>query len=46
VVVELADEEPDVEGLKELLDRSLGLMGEVDELDVLRRDALARFGVS
>jgi hypothetical protein len=46
VLVELTDEEPDVEGLKELLDRSLGLMGEVDELDVLRRDALARFGVS
>jgi hypothetical protein len=46
VVVEESDEEPDVEGLKELLDRSLGLMGEVDELDVLRRDALARFGVS
>jgi hypothetical protein len=46
VVVEETGEEPDVEGLKELLDRSLGLMGEVDELDVLRRDALARFGVS
>jgi hypothetical protein len=45
VVVGLADEEPDVEGLKELLDRSLGLMGQVDELAVLRRDALVRFGV-
>jgi hypothetical protein len=47
VVVGLADgeREPDVEGLKELLDRALGLMGEVDELTVLRRDALVRFGV-
>jgi hypothetical protein len=45
VVVELLDEEPDVEGLKELLDRALGLGGEVEELEVLRRNALVRFGV-
>jgi hypothetical protein len=43
VVVELADEEPDVEGLKELLDRALGLMGEEDSLDELRRRAVAAF---
>lgn len=44
VVVEESDEEPDAEGLRELLDRSLELMGEVDSLDELRRQALERYG--
>lgn len=46
VVDEPEDPELDAEGLRELLDRALGAMGEVESLDELRRLALERFGLS
>ena len=44
VVMRELDDPPDPDGLAELLDRALELMGEVDSLDELRRRALEKFG--